>query len=312
MALYLVTGGAGFIGSHIAETLLQRGDQVRVLDNFSTGKRANLKHLNGVELIEGDIRHADLVRAAVRGADYVIHHAALVSVTQSMAEPATCHAVNVTGTLNILEAAREFNVRRVVLASSCAVYGDNSDLPLRETSQVRPMSPYAASKLMGEIYCQTFQRAYRTPTVCLRYFNIYGPRQDPNGDYAAVIPKFAQRLKSGKAPLIYGDGRQTRDFVHVSDVARVNLLACENEAMVGHVFNVATGHGVSLLELADTLNRTLRTSIQPTFDAPRAGDITHSRGDAERLVVAANFRPLISLAEGLASVTGALSKSDEA
>jgi UDP-glucose 4-epimerase len=310
MALYLVTGGAGFIGSHIVEALISRGDAVRVLDNFSTGRRINLKHLSSIDLIEGDIRDAELVRAAICGVDYVIHQAALVSVTQSMVEPKTCHAVNVTGTLNVLEAAREFNVRRVVLASSCAVYGDNDELPLRETSTTKPMSPYAASKLIGEIYCQTFQRAYGIPTVCLRYFNIYGPRQDPNGEYAAVISKFAQCLKSGVAPTIYGDGYQTRDFVYVSDVVGANLAACETESAVGEILNVATGRGISLLELVGTLNQILGTSIQPIFDAPRAGDIAHSRGDAGRLAVVASVRPTVTLAEGLASVTAALTVPD--
>ncbi len=312
MALYLVTGGAGFIGSHIVEMLVNRGAQVRVLDNFSTGKRINLEHLSGLDFVEGDIRDPELVRAATRDVDYVIHQAALVSVTQSVAEPRTCHAVNVTGTLNVLEAAREFKVQRVVMASSCAVYGDNAELTLRETSTTGPLSPYAASKLIGEIYCQTFQRAYGVPTVCLRYFNIYGTRQDPNGEYAAVIPKFAQRLKSGQAPIIFGDGHQTRDFVHVSDVVRANLLACESEAAIGQVFNVATGRGVSLLELVDTLNQILGTTIQPMFDAPRPGDIMHSLGDAGRLYAAARFRPTVSLAEGLASVTADLSVSGRA
>jgi nucleoside-diphosphate-sugar epimerase len=311
MALYLVTGGAGFIGSHIVEALVSRSDTVRVLDNFSTGRRANLKQLRGIDLIEGDIRDAELVRSAIRGVDYVIHEAALVSVTQSMAEPELCHAVNVTGTLNVLEAARECGVRRVILASSCAVYGDNDELPLSETSTTKPMSPYAASKLIGEIYSQTFQRVYRTPTVCLRYFNIYGSRQDPNGEYAAVIPKFAQRLKSGQAPIIYGDGHQTRDFVHVSDVVRANLLACESEAAIGQVFNIATGRGISLLELVDTLNQLLGTSIQPMLDAPRAGDIRRSWGDAGRLAAAIDFRPAVSLAEGLAGMTAALSTQTE-
>jgi UDP-glucose 4-epimerase len=210
----------------------------------------------------------------------------------------------------VLEAAREFNVRRVVLASSCAVYGDNDELPLRETSTTKPMSPYAASKLIGEIYCQTFQRAYGIPTVCLRYFNIYGPRQDPNGEYAAVISKFAQCLKSGVAPTIYGDGYQTRDFVYVSDVVGANLAACETESAVGEILNVATGRGISLLELVGTLNQILGTSIQPIFDAPRAGDIAHSRGDAGRLAVVASVRPTVTLAEGLASVTAALTVPD--
>ncbi len=306
MATYLVTGGAGFIGSHTVEALVQRGDAVRVLDNFSTGRRANLDHLPHVTVIEGDVRDAAAVREAIAGADDVIHLAAMVSVPQSMSDPNGAQAVNVTGTLNVLLAAREFHIKRVVLASSCAVYGDNDALPLSETAEARPLSPYAATKLMGEVYCQLFYRAYGIPTVCLRYFNIYGPRQDPASEYAAVIPRFVQCAQHGQAPIIYGDGLQTRDFVHVSDVARANLLVCERDAAIGQIFNIASGRDVSLMELMDTLNQVLGTSIVPTFAQPRAGDIRRSRGDAARIAAALRFRPVVSLAEGLASVATAL------
>ncbi len=299
MAVYLVTGGAGFIGAHIAEVLSRRGESVRVFDNFTTGKRANLAHLSDVEVIEGDIRDAAMVCQAMAGADYVIHQAALVSVTQSMADPAATHDVNVTGTLNLLKAAREESVKRFVLASSCAVYGDNADLPLKEMSAPRPLSPYAASKLIGEVYCQMFHRAYGVPTVCLRYFNVYGLRQDPNGEYAAVIPKFLQRIMQGLPPTIYGDGLQTRDFVHVSDVVRANLLACEREEAVGQVFNVASGREVSLLELVDTLNELCHTHFTPRLEPARTGDIRHSRGDGTRLAIELGFQPAISLMAGL-------------
>jgi len=302
MANYLITGGAGFIGSHIAAELIARGHAVRVLDNFSTGKRSNLAHLPQAEVVEGDLRDRDVVVSAVRDIDYVIHHAAMVSVPQSMIDPVATDAVNVTGTLHVLEAARAANVRRVVLASSCAIYGDNDELPLKEISRTRPLSPYAASKLMGEIYCQTYYRAYGLPTVCLRYFNIYGPRQDPNGEYAAVIPKFAQRLKAGQPPTVYGDGAQTRDFVHVSDVARANLLACERDGAIGQVLNVASGHGTSLLELIDALNELLGTSIAPVFAAARAGDIKHSRGDGSLIAATLGFRPAMSLIDGLRTI----------
>ncbi len=299
MSIYLITGGAGFIGSHIAEALVQRGEQVRVLDNFSTGKRANISHLSELEVIEGDIRNVDVVRRATSGADYVIHQAAMVSVSQSMSDPAACHTVNVSSTLNLLNAAREFNVKRVVLASSCAVYGDNNDLPLSEASATRPLSPYAASKLMGEVYCQTFYRAYNVPTVCLRYFNVYGPRQDPNGEYAAVIPKFMQRLQRGEAPIVYGDGRQTRDFVYVSDVARANLLACAHPQAVGQIFNLATEGSVSLLDLLDELERLLETHSAPDFRPARIGDIIHSRGSGEHIATRLGFRPEVGLRTGL-------------
>lgn len=299
MAIYLVTGGAGFIGAHIVEALIRRGDSVRVFDNFTTGKRANLAHLPDVEVVEADIRDTAMVRQAMAGADYVIHQAALVSVTQSMADPTTTHDVNVTGTLNLLKAAREEGVKRFVLASSCAVYGDNDDLPFTETSAPRPLSPYAASKLIGEVYCQTFHRAYGVPTVCLRYFNVYGPRQDPNGAYAAVIPRFLQRLKQDLPPLIYGDGRQTRDFVYVSDVVRTNLLACEREEATGQVLNVTSGCDVSLVELADTLNELCHTRFTPRFEPARAGDIRRSRGDGTRLAAVLGFQPAISLLTGL-------------
>jgi UDP-N-acetylglucosamine/UDP-N-acetyl-alpha-D-glucosaminouronate 4-epimerase len=306
MTYYLVTGGAGFIGSHIVEALVTRGEQVRVLDNFSTGKRENLELATAVaasrgllEVVEGDIRDLGTVRQAMAGVNYAIHHAAIVSVQQSMDDPLTTHAVNVTGTLNVLQAAREGGVKRVVLASSCAVYGDNDDLPLQETAAPRPLSPYAASKWAAEVYCQAFTRAYGLSTVCCRYFNVYGPRQDPNSDYAAVIPRFVARMKAGRPPVIYGDGQQTRDFVVVDDVVRATLLACEVGGNGEQVFNVASGHRVSLLELVDTLNGLLGTSLAPEFAAERVGDIRHSAGAGERLAAQVGYRVDTPLAEGL-------------
>jgi nucleoside-diphosphate-sugar epimerase len=302
MATYLVTGGAGFIGSHIVEALRQRHETVRVFDNFATGKRRNLEHLSGIEILEGDVRDVDAVKRAVSGADYVLHLAALVSVPQSMSDPASTQAVNLTGTLNILTAAAAGRVRRIVLASSCAVYGDNDDLPLAETALTKPLSPYAASKLMAEIYCETYYRSFGLPTVCLRYFNIYGPRQDPNGEYAAAIPKFAQRMQHQQPPVIFGDGTQTRDFVHVSDVVRANLMACECESAVGQVFNIATGRGVSLLQLVTELNALQDTSFTPEFQPPRTGDIKHSRGDGGKAARLLQFVPATSLRDGLATL----------
>ncbi len=299
MAVYLITGGAGFIGSHVAEALIRRGDSVRVFDNFASGRRANLAHLPEVTVVEGDIRDAPLTRQVMAGVDYVIHLAALVSVTQSIRDPFLTHQVNVTGTLNVLTAAREHHVKRVVLASSCAVYGDNPDLPFTEESVTRPMSPYAASKLIGEVYCQTTYRVYGLSTVCLRYFNVYGPRQDPDGEYAAVIPKFMQRIKQGHPPTIYGNGLQTRDFIYVGDVVRANLLACAREEAAGQVLNVASGRGVSLLELVAILNELCGAHFTPQFEPARAGDILHSRGDGARLAAVLGIQPSTPLAAGL-------------
>lgn len=306
MTTTLVTGGAGFIGSHIVEALLKRGQRVRVLDNFSTGQAANLAHLHDVEVVTGDVRDEPLVNSLVREADYVLHLAAVVSVPQSMSDPATTHAVNVEGTLNLLNAARRLGLKRLVLSSSCAVYGDNDDLPLKESSQTRPLSPYAATKLIGEVYCQTYQRAYGVPAVCLRYFNIYGPRQDPNGPYAAAIPKFIQRLNKKQAPIIYGDGTQTRDFVHVGDVVRANLLACEQDAAIGQVFNVTTGRGVSLLELMKELSDLLGVQIQPEFQPERTGDIKHSLGNGDLSAGTLLFTPAMTLREGLRSLLASI------
>jgi nucleoside-diphosphate-sugar epimerase len=302
MTSYLVTGGAGFIGSHIVDTLAQQGAHVRVLDNFSTGKRANLARSAEVDVIEGDVCDTTLVDQVTAGIDFVIHQAALVSVPQSMSDPAATHAANVTGTLNILLAARRHGVKRVVLASSCAVYGDNNDLPLKESTATCPLSPYAASKFIGEQYCQTFYRAYGVPTVCLRYFNVYGPRQNPNSEYAAVIPKFIYRMWNGQAPIIYGDGTQTRDFVYVDDVVRANLLVCEHEDAIGEVYNVATGHGVSLRNLATVLNEMLHTQFAPVFEAPHPGDIAHSRGDNTKSTEQLRFQPSVSLRDGLGHI----------
>ena len=302
MALFLVTGGAGFIGSHIVEMLRQRHEDVRVFDNFSTGKRANLENVAGIDIVEGDVRDAAALHKAVNGVDYILHLAAQVSVPQSMSDPLTTHAINVTGTLNVLIAAAAYKVRRVVFTSSCAVYGDNDELPLPENTLTQPLSPYAASKLMGEMYCQTFYRVSGLPTVCLRYFNVYGARQDPHGAYAAAIPRFIQRMGQGQPPVIYGDGTQTRDFVHVSDVVRANLLACECDQAGGQVFNIATGHGVSLLQLVTVLNNLQGTAYTPEFQPPRRGDIKHSLGSGAKAARLLQFTPKMPLREGLAGM----------
>ena len=316
---YLITGGAGFIGSNIAETLVRQGGKVRVLDNFSTGKRENLAVLRSlsktktgdpVEIIEGDVRDPDACKRAVQGVDYVLHHAAMVSVSQSVSEPLLCNAVNVTGTLNMLIAARDSGVRRFVLASSSAVYGDGEreavpelhEIPKarREDMPVDPMTPYAVSKLIGESYCRIFCRLYGLETVCLRYFNVFGPRQDHRSEYAAVIPKFIDALRHGRRPVIYGDGLQSRDFVFVGDVVLANLRACAAPgAAVGRVFNVASHRAVTLLELLDAMKTILDSGLAPIFSEARPGDIRHSWAENTLAREYLDFEPSVSLQEGL-------------
>jgi UDP-glucose 4-epimerase len=297
---FLVTGGAGFIGSNIVEELLQRGETVRVLDNFSTGKRENLAAFQGrIELVEGDLRDLSAVRRAVESVEYVLHQAALPSVPRSVDDPLENDAVNVTGTLNLLVAARDAGVRRVVFASSCAVYGDEPTLPKREDMLPQPKSPYAVSKLAGEHYCRAFTEVYGLETVALRYFNVFGPRQDPASDYAAVIPLFITRLLREQAPTIHGDGLQSRDFVYVANVVQANLLAATVPGVAGRVFNVAGGERYTLLDLIRVLNDTLGTDIVPVHDAPRPGDVRHSQADIGAAQRALGYRPTIDFAEGL-------------
>lgn len=300
MKLSLVTGGAGFIGSHIVRALIDRGDSVRVYDNFSTGKRENLSGLDGsVEILEGDLRDRSRVFEATRGADYVFHQAAFVSVPQSMQEPEVCFDINVKGTLNVLEAAREASVKQVVLASSAAVYGESQDLPLKEDSALGALSPYAASKQVNEVYAGLYTRGYGLPVVALRYFNVYGPRQSPESDYAAAIPIFSRRLLDAKAPTIFGDGHQRRDFIYVADVARANLLAAENGQAEGKVFNICTGEEISILDLVETLSNIIPDSPAPEYGPPRPGDIYRSLGDPSRAEQVLGFQPEFSLHEGL-------------
>lgn len=297
---FLVTGGAGFIGSNIVEELLRRGERVRVLDNFSTGKRENLAAFQErIELVEGDLRDLSTVRRAVEGVDYVLHQAALPSVPRSVDDPLENDAVNVTGTLNLLVAARDAGVRRVVFASSCAVYGDEPTLPKREDMLPQPKSPYAVSKLAGEHYCRAFSEVYGLETVALRYFNVFGPRQDPASDYAAVIPLFITRMLRGQAPTIHGDGLQSRDFVYVADVVQANLLAATVPGVAGHVFNIAGGERYTLLDLIRVLNDVLGTDIVPVHDAPRPGDVRHSQADIGAAQQALGYRVVVDFAEGL-------------
>lgn len=279
MSLYLVTGGAGFIGSNIVKALVEKGEDVRVLDNFSTGKRENVESfLDKIELVEGDIRSYQMVKDAVDEVDFILHQAALPSVPRSVKDPVTTSEVNVTGTLNVLEAARQAKVKRVVYASSSSIYGDNEILPKTEDMLPKPLSPYAVAKLAGEKYCQVFTRIFGLETVALRYFNVFGPNQDPNSQYSAVIPKFINTIKKGKQPVIYGDGEQSRDFTYVENVVQANVLACESgmEELSGEVFNIACGKRITVNYLIESINNILNKNIKAENAEPRIGDVRHS------------------------------------
>lgn len=300
LSTILVTGGAGFIGSHLVEALVARGERVRVLDDFSTGWRENLAGVaHRIELVEGDVAHLPTVQAAMEGVDHVLHQAALPSVPRSIEDPAATHRANVQGTLNVLLAAKEAGVKRVVYASSSSVYGDSPQLPKRETIPPRPLSPYAASKVAAEEYCRVFAHVYGLPTVILRYFNIFGPRQDPTSQYAAVIPKFITAMLRGKRPVIYGDGRQCRDFTYVDNVVRANLLACQDGIPSGEVFNVACGRRHTVLELVEVLNHILGTEIEPRFAAPRPGDVRHSLASLTKAEEVLGYRVVVDFLAGL-------------
>ncbi|HYR95540.1 MAG TPA: SDR family oxidoreductase [Candidatus Binatus sp.] len=297
--LYLVTGGAGFIGSNIAEALVRRGDRVRILDDFSTGRRENLSPLSGVEVVEGDLRDPDAVRRAVAGVDGVFHEAALRSVPRSVDDPLSSNEVNVTGTLVLLLACREARVRRLVYASSSSVYGDDPTLPKVETLPTQPISPYAVSKLAAEHYCQTFARLYGLETVSLRYFNVFGPRQNPESKYSAVIPRFLAQALAGEPLEVHGDGEQSRDFTYIDNVVRGNLLAMETPGVSGEVFNVACGSRHSLLAIADAIADFLGRKLPRTHVASRPGDVKHTLADiskAERLL---GYRPIVDFATGM-------------
>jgi nucleoside-diphosphate-sugar epimerase len=293
----LVTGGAGFIGSHVVRAMLAEGARVRVLDNLSTGSRANLAGLP-VELIIADLDEADHIRAAVRGVDRVVHLAAMISVPASLENPASCYQPNVLGSLHVLEAARREHVRRVVLASSCAVYGDQAG-PVAEGSPTRPLSPYASSKLAMEDLSRLYHSAFGLETVCLRLFNVYGPRQDVNSPYAAVIPLFIREMLEGRPPTIHGDGRQSRDFVFVEDVVQAIRLASTASSAAGEVFNVGQGRSVTVLQLAEALGGLLPGLPGPTFGEPRAGDVRTSAASISRAVETLGYRPAWDLHRGL-------------
>ncbi len=304
MPISLVTGGAGFIGSHIVEALVARGDKVRILDDFSTGAIENLSAVNGqVDVIDADIRDQDAVTAAVKDVELIFHQAAFVSVPLSLQQPEVCFDVNVRGTQNLLEAARGAGVRKVVLASSAAVYGDSQRMPLQEDSPLRSLSPYAAAKQTNEVFADLYTRVYDLPVVALRYFNVFGPRQAPDSDYAAVIPIFIRNLINGERPVIYGDGTQTRDFIYIEDVVNANLAVAKHAHSVGMHFNVCTGKAVSILNLLETLSELFPESPVPKFIEARRGDILHSVGDATLLEEVTGFKPLVSLKAGLQKTT---------
>ena len=302
MNKYLVTGGAGFIGSNIVEALLKIGHEVRVLDNFATGKRENILPLlkdSKLSMIEGDLRSFHIVRAAVKGVDYILHQGALPSVPRSINDPITSNDVNILGTLNILEAAKEFGVKRVVLASSSSIYGNSETLPKEETMPVNPMSPYALTKYAQERYCQIFYQLYGLETVALRYFNVFGPNQDPTSQYSAVIPKFIKAIMNDKEPVIYGDGTQSRDFTYVENNVWANLLACTAEKAPGEVINIACGERYTLHELVQMINDILGKNIEPRFEADRAGDVKHSLASIDKAKEILGYEVKVDFREGL-------------
>jgi UDP-glucose 4-epimerase len=300
MTVCLVTGGAGFVGSHVVDALVERGDTVRVLDNFSTGDLANLEHVRSrINVLDGDITDLATVQTAMEGVELVFHQAALASVPRSIANPLATHHACVTGTLHVLMAAREAGVRRVVYAASSSAYGGSRKLPKEEDDPTLPLSPYAVAKLAGEYYCAAFAGVYGLETVRLRYFNVFGPRQSPSSPYAAVIPKFIEAMASGRRPLIHGDGEQSRDFTYVADVVQANLLAAEAPGVHGKVYNIACGQRTSLLELVQHINTLLGTDIQPVHADARSGDVRHSLANIDEARSDLEYEPTTDILTGL-------------
>ena len=298
MATYLVTGGAGFIGSHLAEELVRRGHTVRVADSLITGKRANLDHVSPVEFREGDLADLDFARSVVAGCDYVLHQAAIPSVPRSVNDPIASNRANVDATLNVLVAARDAGAKRLVFAGSSSAYGNTPTLPKREDMASNPLSPYALQKVVGEQYLQMFTRLYGLETVSIRYFNVFGPRQDPSSPYSGVISLFTSALLEGRRPTICGDGEQTRDFTYVANVVDGVLRACRADAS-GQVVNVATGGRVSINQLCQTLSELIGVNISPEYAPARAGDVLHSQADISRARQLLGYEPLVSFREGL-------------
>ena len=309
----LVTGAAGFIGSNLVDGLLAAGHELRALDNFSTGHRSNLEHVAAdIDVVEGDLRSYERVSWAARGCDAVFHQGAMPSVPRSVQDPLTSSEINIGGTLNVLLAARDAGVRRVVFASSSSVYGDAPGFPRVETQATSPLAPYAVSKLAAEQYCRVAHLVYGLETVCLRYFNVFGRRQDPFSQYSAVIPKFITAMQAGVAPTIYGDGAQSRDFTHVDDVVAANLLALDAAPAAGRIYNIACGRQVSLNDLVEQLNEILGTQLQADHLKPRPGDVKHSLADVERAAAELGFRAAVAFDEGLRRTIEAYVPADRA
>src|ERR671919_464076 len=299
MAHYLVTGGAGFIGSHLAEELVRRGERVRVVDSLITGKRQNLAHIPGVDFMEGDLADLEVARHAVQGIDFVLHQAAIPSVPRSVSDPITSNRANIDASLNVLVAARDAGVRRVVYAGSSSAYGNTPTLPKVETMPTAPLSPYALQKLVAEQYCQMFTRLYGLETVTIRYFNVFGPRQDPSSPYSGVISLFIRALLDGQRPTIYGDGEQTRDFTYVANVVDGVLRACEAPGASGEVINVATGGGISLNALFAEMRKLIGSDVEPNYAEPRAGDVRDSQADISKAKRILGYEPIVTFEEGL-------------
>jgi UDP-N-acetylglucosamine/UDP-N-acetyl-alpha-D-glucosaminouronate 4-epimerase len=299
MAQYLVTGGAGFIGSHLSEELVRRGHQVRVADSLVTGKRSNLDHVPGVEFLEGDLADLDFARQSVTGSDFVLHQAALPSVPRSVKDPITSNRANVDATLNVLVAARDAGVRRVVFAGSSSAYGNTVTSPKHEDMPTSPLSPYALQKVVGEQYLQMFTSLYGLETVTIRYFNVFGPRQDPSSPYSGVISLFAMALLENRAPTIYGDGEQSRDFTYVANVVDGVLRACEATGASGRVINVAMGSSISLNALFEAMRRLIGATVKPEYAEPRTGDVRDSLADLRLAKEILGYKPIVPFEEGL-------------
>jgi nucleoside-diphosphate-sugar epimerase len=299
MAHYLVTGGAGFIGSHLVEELARRGERVRVVDSLVTGKRHNIAHVPGVEFLHGDLADLDVARTAVTGVDYVLHQAAIPSVPRSVEDPITSNRANIDASLNLLVAARDAKVKRVVYAGSSSAYGNQPTLPKVETMPTAPLSPYALQKLVVEQYCQLFTSLYGLETVTTRYFNVFGPRQDPSSAYSGVISLFISALCDGRRPTIYGDGEHTRDFTYVANVVDGVLRACHAPNMAGQVVNMATGGRVSLNHLFRTVRDLVSATVEPIYAEPRAGDVKDSQADISKARTLLGYQPIVAFEDGL-------------